>query len=173
MKALAISLIVLAAGCARDFEKPRTFLCPEPENFQTVSFVIEKRCGSLDCHGNLARPMRITGSTGLRLYTPDQFADPIEAENDGVGPGGTEATTAAELEANREAICGIEPERTEQVVLGNLDPTDLMVIRKPTLRERHKGGAVFFKGGAGESCVASWLTGAVILPDCIEAIQAP
>ncbi|MEZ4444647.1 MAG: hypothetical protein R3B72_36570 [Polyangiaceae bacterium] len=169
-----VTLLALG-GCTLDFAEPRAFACPVTaiDDFRNVSAVLEKRCGSLDCHGNLARPLRIMGSNGLRLYTPEEFDDPSLAEDAGMIPGGLTGTTDLELEQNRESICGIEPERTEQVVFGELEPEELMVIRKPTLRERHKGSQVFLKGGAGEACVASWLTGNVIVADCLEALQAP
>lgn len=167
--------VAFIVGCARDFAEPQPFACPTVpvEDFRYVSSVLERRCGSLDCHGDLARPLRIMGSNGLRLFTPEQFDSPAAAQEAGVTPGGLEATTELELEQNRESLCGVEPELTEQVVIGNVDPTELMIIKKPSLRERHKGAQVFFKGGAGEACTASWLRGAVSIADCIEAVQSP
>jgi hypothetical protein len=170
-----VALATIVIGCTRDLAEPEAFACPEVpvDDFRNVSAVLEKRCGSLDCHGQLARPLRIMGSTGLRLFTPSEFSDPSQAEEAGGIPGGLKATTEQELEQNRLSLCGVEPERTEQVVIGNLEPTELMIIKKPSLRERHKGQQVFFKGGAGEECVASWLTGEVSIADCVEALQAP
>lgn len=172
---LVLGFVALALGCTREFAEAEPFACPAVpiDDFRNVSAVLEKRCGSLDCHGDLARPLRIMGSTGLRLFTPEEFDDPALAAEDGGTPGGARATTAEELEQNRQSMCGLEPERTEQVGAGELDPVELMLLRKPTLRERHKGALVFLKGGAGESCVASWLTGAVIVADCVAEVQTP
>ncbi len=172
---LSLLLLILLAGCTRDFDRPQAFDCPTVpiDDFRKVSAVMEKRCGSLDCHGNLARPMRIMGSTGLRLFTPEEFDDPALAEENGGTPGGKKATTNQELEQNRLSLCGVEPLRTEQVLMGELEPEELIVIRKPTLRERHKGSQVFLKGGVGEQCVASWLRGEVITEECVDAVQAP
>ena len=78
-----------------------------------------------------------------------------------------------ELEQNKESMCGIEPERMERAVFGEIEPVELMLIRKPSERERHKGRQLFLKGSAAESCLTSWVTGAVIIADCVEALQAP
>jgi len=172
---LLLALCSLSLGCTIEFEEPRAYACPQApiDQFRNVSSVLEKRCGSLDCHGDMARPLRIMGNTGLRLFTPEEFESPSLAEEAGGVPSGQKPTSELELEQNRLSICGVEPERTEKVVRGELEPAELMLIRKPTLRERHKGEQVFLKGGAGESCVTSWLRGEVIVADCVEAVQSP
>src|SRR5262249_50408477 len=57
-------------------------------DFRPVSAVIERRCGTLDCHGSLARPMRIFGQYGLRESPSDAGGD---------YPGGLLPTTVEEL----------------------------------------------------------------------------
>ena len=109
-----------------------------------VSRVFEKRCGSLDCHGNSARNMRIYSSQGLRL--------PNDA---GVGPGAGD-TTLDEISANYQSILTLEPEETNKVILGG-DPYKLLVVKKPLELEKHKGGQTIRRGDDAERCIVSWL----------------
>ncbi len=109
-----------------------------------VSRVFEKRCGSLDCHGNAARNMRIYSSQGLRL--------PNDA---GLGPGAGD-TTVDEITANYQSILTLEPEETNKVLLGG-DPYKLLVVKKPLELEKHKGGQTIRRGDDAERCIVSWL----------------
>ena len=43
---------------------------PSRTQFAFVAPVLEKRCGSIDCHGSIYRNMRIYGFGGLRLPSP-------------------------------------------------------------------------------------------------------
>ncbi|MGH7294249.1 MAG: hypothetical protein ACRELB_04925, partial [Polyangiaceae bacterium] len=54
-----------------------------------VSRVLEKRCGTLDCHGQVGRALRIYGVNGLRFVQPDSSDEP-----------GQGSTSELELEAN-------------------------------------------------------------------------
>jgi len=143
---------------------PETQTAPDTDDFPKVSSVLERRCGTLDCHGTLARPLRIYGAGGLRLFTIDEFNDASLAQENGTVSGGS-GTTSAEHEANRRSMCGIEPELTGEVIRGVLPPEELMILRKPLLIERHKGGAVFQTGGPGAVCLSCWLRG---FPDDID-----
>jgi hypothetical protein len=152
------------------------------EDFRAVSALLEKRCGTLDCHGTLYRPLRIYGKDGLRAFTPEEYADPKLAEvNETVAGGGT--TTSEELDLTRRSICGLEPERMAKVPTGELDPNELLMLQKPLGdvscdgREddgcaRHKGGNVFIgKGATDAACVTSWLRGGAIdLGACSDAL---
>jgi len=109
-----------------------------------VSKVFEKRCGSLDCHGNAGRNMRIYSGQGLRL--------PNDA---GLGPG-TGDTTLDEITANYQSILTLEPEETNEVILGG-DPYKLLVVKKPLELEKHKGGQTIRRGDDAERCIVSWL----------------
>src|SRR5687768_7895351 len=62
-----------------------------------VAAVFEKRCASLDCHGQVARNLRLYSSRGLRL--------PNDA---GLLPGAGD-TTQDELAANYQSILTLEP----------------------------------------------------------------
>lgn len=116
---------------------------------QGVDAVLEKRCGTLDCHGQMGRPLRIFGQHGLRLISQDAANVP-----------GVQPTTQTELVANYQSVIGLQPELMTEVVQGNAPPTDLLLLRKPLQLERHKGGPVF--KGPGDSaydCIVSWLGG--------------
>ncbi len=120
--------------------------------FRPVSAVIERRCGTLDCHGSVVRPLLIYGQYGLRLAG----GGPIDA---GDYPGGLTQTTVAELTSNYQSMCGLEPELTNLVVEKKDQPESLTLVRKPRLLEKHKGGLVWNKGDPGDTCLVDWLTG--------------
>jgi hypothetical protein len=165
------------SACVDEFDPPRLIACPPADDFRAVSAVVERRCGTLDCHGTLARPLRLYGQTGLRLFTQEEFNDPALAAENGTTPGGS-ATTDEELEFNRRSICGLEPEKMQRVLNGETDANELMVMTKPLDEEVggefHKGGTLFLKGGAGQVCFESWLRGGdVVLDDCADAVVNP
>jgi hypothetical protein len=111
-----------------------------------VSRVLEKRCGTLDCHGQVGRAMRIYGVDGLRFVESDSAAEP-----------GQGSTTQLELEANYQSVIGLQPEIMTLVHELQVPPEELMLIRKPLELERHKGGAVFVSGDDAYNCITSWL----------------
>jgi hypothetical protein len=129
------------------------------QDFSYVSGMLGERCGTLDCHGQVGRPLRIYGSRGLRL-------DP----NDTSGHGGTRA---AEHEANLLAVVGLEPELTCAVLeaMGE-EPNRLSLVRKPSGREAHKGGVVFATpDDDAATCLLCWLSGQVDRDACQRASQ--
>ena len=109
-----------------------------------VTTVFEKRCGSLDCHGNPGRNMRIYSSRGLRL--PNDAGLSV-----GVGD-----TTLDEITANYQSIMTLEPEQTNKVLDGE-DPNTLLVLKKPLAVESHKGGQTIRQGDDAANCILSWL----------------
>jgi hypothetical protein len=111
-----------------------------------VEAVLEKRCGTLDCHGQMGRALRIFGIYGLRLFQGDASNTP-----------GMQPTTQTELVANYQSVIGLQPELMTEVVQGNAPPTALLLLRKPLQLERHKGGAVFNAGDPTYNCIVSWL----------------
>jgi hypothetical protein len=123
-----------------------------------VSVLLERRCGTLDCHGQIGRPLRIYGQYGLR------FVD------DGGAQPGVQPTTATEHEANYQSVIGLQPELMTEVVQDNAPPTALMLLRKPLQLERHKGGAVITAGDDGENCLESWLGGDASFASCTAAV---
>ena len=77
---------------------------------------MEKRCGSLDCHGGIARNLRIYSTNALRL------------PNDAGLRTGVGDTSAEERLAKYNTIMGLEPERTEEMLAGG-DPYEMLVLK--------------------------------------------
>ncbi len=129
-----------------------------------VSAFLEQRCATLDCHGQVGRPLRLYSRTGLRFPNPDVQNTP-----------GSSGTTAEELQANYQAVIGLEPETMSKVVLDptNNAPQTLLLVKKPRASERHKGGQIVVIGDDGDRCVTSWLSGATDFAACKTALQVP
>jgi hypothetical protein len=125
--------------------------------------VIERRCGTLDCHGQVGRAFRVYSQNGLR--------EPTDADNEpGVAP-----TTPSEVQANYDSAIALQPELMSAV---RNDPTNnppdvLLLVRKPRLEERHKGGQVFVAGDDGDTCLTSWLDGQIDTAKCGTAAAVP
>jgi hypothetical protein len=125
--------------------------------FRPVSSLLEQRCGTLDCHGQEPRPLKIYGRVGLRA--PDSNVDDPDG---GYYAGGELATTDYEIEQNFRSVCGLEPEKTAEVLAREREPDELTLIRKPKLFEKHKGGRVWDNGKPGDRCLKLWTQGAEI-----------
>ena len=168
---LAMAAASMTGSCASTPDSNRYTLIGAPtyESFKGpagqagVSAVLEKRCGTLDCHGQVGRPLRIYGRTGLRF--------PDDADN----VPGQAGTTESEVIANYESVVGLEPEVLSQVVADPTDnpPTRLLLVKKPRALERHKGGQVFIAGDDGDTCITSWIAGATDFAKCGAALQVP
>jgi hypothetical protein len=152
-------LSVLALpGCIED-QTQVDHACPSEENWPIVSQVLERRCGTLDCHGDASRPLLLHGRNGTRLSP--------------TGEVGEAGTSPAEYAANRLSVCGVEPEKMSAVVAGEEDLLQLTVIRKPILDEAHKGGRVFLQTSPGYLCFASWIEGNVDVDVCEAELALP
>lgn len=127
------------------------------ELFRPISAVLERRCGTLDCHGQSARPLRIYGQNSLRR--PEVEGSPSVTNPNEYYPGGLEPTTQAELLDNYESACALELEVMARVVDKQDEPEALTLVRKPRLLEKHKGGLVWNKGDDGDACLVNWITG--------------
>lgn len=145
-------------------------LCPSPEDFRAVSNVLERRCGTLDCHGHPARPFIVFGQYAYRRPGGEVLAiDPDEYV-----VGGLEATTDFEVEGTYQSACGLEPEEMDGVVKAELGADDLTLVRKPRLREKHKGGRIWGAGTTrGDLCLVSWLQGDVDEDACRRELELP
>ena len=134
-------------------------LDPDPAQFQQfVSPVLERRCATLDCHGQVGRPLRLYSANGLRL--------PNDA---GLVPG-IGATTSDETLANYRSVIGLEPEEMTRVLAGIDPPRALLLLKKPLALEGHKGGAVIAPtNDPVELCIVSWLNGAIDVTNCTAA----
>ncbi len=124
-----------------------------------VSRMLERRCGTLDCHGQTTRPLRIYGQNGLRFV------------EDGGDVPGVQPTTEIEHLANYQAVIGLQPEEMSRVTAGVDPPESLLLMRKPLQLERHKGGAVFVSGDNAYVCLASWMAGHTNFDACGGASQ--
>jgi hypothetical protein len=162
--ACAAGLVLLACSATPSTSDKVTVIGPNPGDFAAstggVDPVFERHCGSLDCHGNTARALRIYSQYGLRI--------PNEA---GVLPG-TAATTPDEVSANYRSIIAVEPEQMTAVTKGG-DPYSLLILKKPLTTETHKGGTVMIKGDDTEKCITGWLKGTVDKNACAAAAQLP
>jgi hypothetical protein len=145
--ALASGLLVL--GCLDGPNAQEEFFCSDHDVFvENVSTLLERRCGTLDCHGNDLRPMRFYGELGLRHPQESNVA-------------GGAATTQREKDANYRSLCNIEPEKISQVAQdpGGQGVNKLLLVRKARGAEGHKGGKVFEPFDDADLCVVGWLRG--------------
>jgi|GEM_PF-1586799 len=136
----------------------------DPVVLRPFSAVMERRCGTLDCHGHVSRPLRIFGQYGLRRPEPEGSPN-VENYADYYS-GGKEQTTLAELEDNYRSICALEPELLADVFAKTASPDVLTIVRKARLREKHKGGLLWNKGEPGDVCMTNWLTGSTDMAQC-------
>jgi hypothetical protein len=124
--------------------------------------VLGKRCGTLDCHGQPGRPLRIYSQDGLRI------------DNDAGNYSGGQPETQQEQLANFTAAIGLQPELTSKVFAGELDPHSvLLLLRKPLQLERHEGGQVSKPGDAIDQCLSSWFADKPNVAACASAASVP
>jgi hypothetical protein len=126
-----------------------------------VDGFLAARCATLDCHGQVGRPLRLFSQDGLRIV-----------DDAGDYPGGAKETED-EIFANFTAAIGLQPELTSEVFAGNYDPHVLLILRKPLQLERHKGGQVLQANDPGDTCLTSWLSGNVDFTACATAAAVP
>lgn len=131
---------------------------PSDPEWPVVSQMLGASCGSLDCHGQPARPLRLYHRHGLRL-------------GDGANPGDGN-TTVAEHDANLRSATALEPELTARVFADDgADPERLTLVRKALGLEKHVGEAALRAHSAGDRCLRSWLKGAADRDVCLEATE--
>ncbi len=137
------------AACA---SKPRSaevdLFAPDYGTYREhVDAYLQRRCGTLDCHGQAGRAYRIYGFSGLR-----------DAEDDAGLVSGKQPTTEAEVRANYASAVGLEPEEMSRLMASDgAQPTRLMLLRKPLRLERHKGGPAMAEDDVGYRCIVAWL----------------
>ena len=160
-------LLLVLAACA---STPSTSSLPVaeldlPSYAASVQPVVERRCGSVDCHGTLPRGLRVYGKNSLRLA------------NDAGAVVGSGDTTAEEARTTYQSILGLEPEKTDAFAAKSprtaADAYDLLFLAKPLSLERHRPGASLKKGEPAERCMTSWLVGpngAVDAAACTDAL---
>jgi hypothetical protein len=161
---LAAALALLGAGSCtpNKLAGSEVFSCPDGALFtEHVSEYMERRCGTLDCHGSPARPMRLYGQFGLRHPTEENVS-------------GGSPTTQLEREDNYGAVCGVEPEKTDEI-RHNGSASTLLVVTKARGTEGHKGGHVIVQNSPEDLCISGWLSGSkseIVAPACEQAIKA-
>src|SRR5262249_32749408 len=93
-RALALALAMSVWGCSGYSTLPEQTQCADFESFRPVSDVLEKRCGSIDCHGRTERPLRFVGQFSMRKpLTPAELATHPEIDPKQYFPGGAVPTT--------------------------------------------------------------------------------
>lgn len=144
--------------------------CPNKDVFtKNVSPYLERRCGTLDCHGQPTRSLRLYGQLGLRL--PPDPTNPAPVKN----VSGGAATTQEELDANFGSVCNLDPEAMQDVVEKLGSPADkLLLVQKARGLERHKGGKVVNLQDEGDRCILDWLKfrdDATVGASCAAAVE--
>lgn len=119
------------------------------QSFGPLGDYLDHRCGSLDCHGQPGRNLRIWGCEGMRLDGG------IPVCNRTIPGGGR--TTVAEHEATYRSLVGLEPQVMTEVYAGcsgqvndagaalyppgsSCHPELLTFVQKTRGAEAHKGG---------------------------------
>jgi hypothetical protein len=135
---------------------------PDREQFVNggVNTFMERRCGGLDCHGQMGRPLRIYSANGLRLTrNPDS-------------PRPNTATTDQEKLENYFSVVGLEPEILGYARVEGVAPNFpvMQFLKKPLDISgggvRHKGGPVLRQTDPGFNCLVTWIEGQVNSDDC-------
>jgi hypothetical protein len=163
-RAIGVALACLSQACSPSPEQQTTELrgtldAPSRTDFPDVGTALQLRCGTLDCHGQIGRSLRLYGYGGLRLSPTDT-------------PNG-DPTTDREIGACYDSVVGLEPEIVSEVVTHRADPDQLTLVRKMRDIERHKGGQQAVEGDALDRCVVLWLTAAHDPVSCSDVINAP
>jgi hypothetical protein len=134
---------------------------PSEASFAPLGLVLIQACGTLDCHGQVGRNLRIYGNTGLRLSSANV-------------PTSLTPTTADEISQDFGSVVGLEPEIMSEVAADKgVDPERLTFYRKARGLESHKGGTIVLPGDARDVCITSWLSGSIDEAQCTVALTYP
>jgi hypothetical protein len=156
LAAVTVAAWVTSAACIASPDARTTPTSPDRASFPPVSEYLVHTCGSIDCHGDVHRNLRLYGIEGRRLDPNDR-------------PEGV-PTTVAEFDANYTGIVLLEPEAMTRVENDKgAAPERLSLIRKARGMDNHKGGTLVTEGADGDRCVTSWLAGAVDVAACTRA----
>jgi hypothetical protein len=152
------------AGCTTDVQDTNArqtgpLSVPNRVGFEVVADAMQLHCGTLDCHGQIGRNMRLYGMYGLRLSPQD---DPLN-----------QPTSQAEYDADFWSVVGLEPEAMAKVVDHQTGPETLSMIRKARGIEKHKGGQLDVQGDALDRCMVGWLVGPLDTDACNSVVQTP
>ena len=168
LPALVMGLLVCAMlgnnGCSSPEANARTVgKFPDPATWKPLADMMIVRCGSLDCHGQPGRNLKLYGASGLRLAATD---NPVKA--------GPLYATTDEYNADYASVCGLEPEMLTVVFAdGGKDPERLTLVQKARNTQEHKGGTIIVRGDVQDRCMLSWLTGTLDTQSCKDALKLP
>jgi hypothetical protein len=152
-------LFFLVAACERPNGDAHLGLPPR-EGFEPVSNTLHAHCGSLDCHGQPGRNLRLYGMNGLRLDRTDR---------PGVDGG---VTRDREHDENYASVVGLEPELTSEVFRdGGQLVERLTLVRKARGVEAHEGLVAAARGSDVDRCITSWLGGSTDAEACTAAAE--
>lgn len=136
---------------------------PKRDEFPVVAAAMQHRCGTLDCHGQVGRNLRLYGFGGLRLSTAeDPISDPTASP-----------TTLSEQDASYASTIWLEPEELWRVLMQGADPNRLSLVRKTRGIEKHKGGQLAHVGDALDRCLVLWLTNKADPIPCEQVSNTP
>lgn len=152
MKRWIVALLMLASCTGPEIGTTTPETVPDRASFPPVADLLVHRCGTLDCHGQTSRNLRLYGHEGLRLAPDAQ-------------PNRTGATTVEEYDASYQSIIGLEP-----ALLGG-PPENLTIVRKARGTEHHKGGSLMSAGDLEDVCLTSWLGGKTDAATCQDALK--
>jgi hypothetical protein len=159
----AAALAGAPSACSNDLTTqsppPSQLAAPSRNDFPAVGDAMQLHCGTLDCHGQIGRNMRLYGQFGRRL---DPANDPL-----------TEPTTDEEYTATYQSIVALEPEAMSAVVQGQASPGTLTMVRKPLGLEEHKGGVLFQSGDDLYRCIVGWVRGQFDANACSMVVDTP
>ena len=160
---LVVLTIATIAACSSPDANARIGVSAPPrDQFDPVGALVVHRCGSLDCHGQVGRNLRVWGCEGQRL-------DPNDVP--GCRASGGKDTTEDEYEATYRSIVGLEPAVMSDVVANHgQNPEELTFVRKARGDESHKGGHVVTPGDEQDVCIASWLASQTDTATCQKAV---
>lgn len=158
---IGLSLCAMQA-CGADLRTPeggdRDLAVPSRDNFPLVGDAMQRSCGTLDCHGQIGRNLRLFGRLGLRLPSDGDTFDP---------------TTEEEYAGSYLSVTGLEPESLSKVVKREVSPFELTMVRKARGLEMHKGLQLMARGDALDVCIVGWLIGEYSEEACTAAIEKP
>lgn len=161
LSAPATSMVLaVLAGCTVPSADSRSTpqALPDASTFPPVAQLLDVRCGSIDCHGTVARNMRLYGSAGLRWSASDRPLSPL-------------CDRKAEVDQDYESVVGLEPEIMGAVVSsGGAHPDALTMIRKARGTESHKGGKIWNEGDDSDTCLVAWLSGKADAAACAKGL---
>ncbi len=157
----AALLLVLALGpwaCTVPAADARVHeLLPDSASFPLVAQLLDHHCGTLDCHGQVGRNLRLYGNEGLRWAPSDRPLSPA-------------CTTAGEIDQDYESVVALEPAAMSAVIAGGgARPERLSLIRKARGLEHHKGGTLIHAGDDADVCLTSWLRSQLDSAACMRA----